>query len=946
MSSTLAQRLQGELSSLLVAHYAELPTGVLYQVCAEAVGRRGSPSGPIPAGPPRSKDEAMIVAHLRAVLDGLLQHRFADLSDRDANAAIAGSLQHVDRLVRASGSRPIVEAPSETVPPNAFDTPGPSSFARVPSSRSASGESRRSTASIPSFKNSRGAERTNTKHSALASRASAAPRAASKNVSGSASARSKTSLMQAAGPPPPTRTATWVRGVTTDFGLLWAPDKQTAELEVEDHAALDLLAFEIREAGELVLPLDPPPQDASAVLLRVGVRGGRHHNVPGAASVGGSVRVVIAELPEALRVCAHRAFAERASASQTGTHRVIAQAQPDATPTAFMSPPRSSTGHRTVPRSPSSSELIADTKTEEELIDARRRRAHERRTGARGNARNAANDQLRAIASARTPTAGTATVLSDETAADRVAKRRAVAAARRADRGQAPAMPKTYAPQHAPGTPPPAASDELLERWPFEDTGQRRSAPQPVVASAPRPDLHDRHSSATHKTVPAAPPVDESRDRRDRTWSSAGFAAVDSWSRVPTPSSVRKRILNDSPEFGEELGVEESVEEFSSPACVLLRVAAKWPSALVQIATLEGEWSLLVREDQVLDIQQQPEAKSFEVYHLIQESGLASGEALSAAETAAEANQHSLLDQLVADGTLRFREVEALRTARLRLMLESLLHDPSDHWRAQGYQSVGLADAPPIIFARRAWEHHVAEISAMPPSEVEAMIEAFGSERPRFVDQARLTAHSLGLEGRERRLVVELLTGELTCAQLLTQSPLRPPATRAIVAALDSIGLLDWQSTDVTARRVARSYETVTARLEMLGGDPFELLESHWSCDDKLLRDSLRRLQRMLDLSFISEHGTSEQKAIAKAVSAGLDVAWRSLSTREQRVSVRRKIAQPFELRSARALYRKKAEIALMRNDTSTAEDALRRMLELEPSDDETRNQLRIVLSQ
>ena len=132
---------------------------------------------------------------------------------------------------------------------------------------------------------------------------------------------------------------------------------------------------------------------------------------------------------------------------------------------------------------------------------------------------------------------------------------------------------------------------------------------------------------------------------------------------------------------------------------------------------------------------------------------------------------------------------------------------------------------------------------------------------------------------------------------------------------------------------------------ELRSGDVYAALESHWSSDERLLFDAWTRVSSALDLDTVLKHGTAEQQALAASVRDQLVAARDRLRTREARSTLRKKHSDAFERSAAVQLYEKQAEMALFKRDVEAAEDALRRVVELNPNDATAADRLRRVLA-
>jgi hypothetical protein len=175
--------------------------------------------------------------------------------------------------------------------------------------------------------------------------------------------------------------------------------------------------------------------------------------------------------------------------------------------------------------------------------------------------------------------------------------------------------------------------------------------------------------------------------------------------------------------------------------------------------------------------------------------------------------------------------------------------------------------------------------------------------------------------------------GATSVGALLSKSPVRRHATLVLLATLDRMGYLEWVRHDVAELRAMRAKPQMEQKLsELQQADLFATLDTHWSDYDAVIGSAAKRVIDGLDLPYLSEHGPAETQASARRLTAALRSVADRLSTRPQREAVRAKLIDDFARSGAIDLYEKQAEMALFKEDWEHADDQLRRILELDPT--------------
>lgn len=933
---------------------------------------------PMPAPLSSSADALATKEHLACVIDALLSGPYAELSMREVNRVFAAVALAYDKHARgASAPKPAQVTPPSV--PAAAPTPSASRSRTDDPWSDGAQVSRHTPLDGPGVSAAEAAARA---IEAAAEAIDAASRAHSGSQPARATESTSSAAVRASTAAPPAPQTTFVRGRTVDFALTWHADTQTAELVVQNDTELENLALALRDDPTLELPLEPEPMLATAVLLKVGIHysPAREQVRAGVREVGRVTELDVMHLPPELAARARRAAARPGGgttaapvASSSTAPPVSAASTPFdfglAEDSSFKVRRGSKTGDATVVPDTSShgatpppvfasessvrpAEAMPEDSglpmTEEERLASRRRRSRARKTGGTGAARRATNQVLGDLTGRRadreTPLEGTPTVPLD--ARPGAARRREVA--RRVASGDLEAVPTSSDAEASPVDASRPTGGGFFRRD-SSATRQVTEAATPFRRTDSSLRRHSPEADAEFLRDPSSFRRGGGTPTANRT---GGFDLADSWSQRP-PSSMHRTVAStpgtdavDEVQFGRELGSDEGTQVAGGPATLLLALASRWPAVALFVVASGARWRLLLREDQLLAVEVEPEPERFLAATLLRESGLVSDAVLDAALDNASRAGISVLDHLAQTRAIRHREADAMQVARWRMMLDALFTARIERWEAAGFDRIQVPASSPCSFAPMAWVALVERVDAMSQEALDERLHDQLAHRPRFVRDACLTPASLGLDDRERKFVDEVLHGDATTREALSRSPLRRRPSMALLIALDEVGLVDWEAVHVHNARVSRAMPLIEKKQqELRSGDVYAALESHWSSDERLLFNAWTRVSSALDLDTVLKHGTAEQQALAASVRDQLVAARDRLRTREARSTLRKKHSDAFERSAAVQLYEKQAEMALFKRDVEAAEDALRRVVELDPNDATAADRLRRVLA-
>ena len=752
----------------------------------------------------------------------------------------------------------------------------------------------------------------------------------------------------------------YVRADLWSYVRAW--DTRTGVLELRFESEEDLTRFSdaLARTNRFTEELDPAPPEYAALTVVVGVGADEKTQRFGASvieSTGTEVSLDVPNLPVGLRKAAAQRRAKISAAHSSVatpvvdagglTSSVARQAVPAKTNVVDVSTPRAATSSNS-PVAGSARRAAARSRQNETVPPPVTEEAEDGfsdlPTGEEGRGSSVSNTEPgRGAARRRRARANLRTggqPIEDEL------KRFGRRTGRRVrTRSHQKVQTDALAQAESPAEPSDVTPKEFAERMP---SGIVDTKAHPVSVS----------TKANHNTVPSTPEP-EPKAPEDDVSPPPAEPIPTPVQRAPEPPPKHATRRDDPPhlaysgsvpavpdlQVGALLGRKDGGGGEGGAAAIALAAAALFPASMVSINTEVRTWKLAIREELALHVEVTPPDPRFTIESAVKMSGLVEASDLGEAVFAANASGEDLTDVLVRNRKLLFRQIDAIMSARAQLMFSSLFDEDVQSYAIFGHEMIESTIGSPVPLAPVAWQHLRKVSGDLDQSELETLLEPHFADRPTFLRDAYISELTLRLASKELKFVKELLGGDATVAQAAAKSPMRRRPTLALIVSLDWIGMLGWKKVETSATRINRVWSVIQAKVKDIsnGTNPFELLEAHWSSDEKLVGESFIALCRMLDMDYVELHGTPEQQASVKELRQGLVDTRMKLAERADRHKHRCEVVDAFNRKNAVMLYEKQAELALFKGDYASAEDSLRRVVEMAPHHPTAPPQLRAV---
>lgn len=449
-------------------------------------------------------------------------------------------------------------------------------------------------------------------------------------------------------------------------------------------------------------------------------------------------------------------------------------------------------------------------------------------------------------------------------------------------------------------------------------------------------------SDITKPALPRIPPVTPEEDVVEES---------------PAPPPPQQEVRHDVKQSGSfrrievteidprgELEPEMLVLEDHDVLPVLVRLAQGRFDGMVELFGAAREKLVItLREGCLIEFEREPTREEDKLEVLLSNAGKISAEDLARAAERAESLGTSVADALL---DLRLMEYGDLRVAlktRLIFMARKLW---SGEWqKAALYQfdtSLMRTLTPPVPIYQQLFsvtlKHYESNLNS---TRIETIKKRFERVLIKMREDTAVDINELGLSTKQRRFVEVGLADKRQIADLLLVSPMGQSDSLAMLAALDDIGLLEKeQVTEWTKQRTRQRNQLELMMLKIEREDHFDVLGLHWSA----YGDEVEQAYQNAIKDYSEENfGALEVGPDIQKIRARLEQAYQLLKDGVSRRRYRREQISDFKVRSSIDMFRKQAESAQMRRELESAIDFNRRVLELNPGDQQSQRAIELL---
>jgi hypothetical protein len=404
-------------------------------------------------------------------------------------------------------------------------------------------------------------------------------------------------------------------------------------------------------------------------------------------------------------------------------------------------------------------------------------------------------------------------------------------------------------------------------------------------------------------------------------------------------STPRLVILNHEPVGRWQL-------EQIAPERVLLDVMAHRGWGVLEIASPDLCRQVILHNGYVLDIQCDPDQDAESTSSLLLRAGQISKEQWEHARRHAADHDIDVDEGLVAIGALSYRHLMLAMKSRLITLTDALLNQRRGLAR---FFPLALPPqhyvAPPVAIGARVVNHVYRHYADFDAEALRSLCESrYGHRLLATSRRAPVDIDELGLEPAGQRMFEALQTHPRPLKAVLALAPDRPRATMILLLTLDHINLL------VVTRGRPQNLATFgadKARYEdiqdfygrILTDDHFAVLGLHWSTYDQEIQEAYLRLSQRY--APCDQFADLALRSKLEAINERIQKAYDAICRPAKRAAYRQALIEPSTVTTALDMLRRQAATARLQCDLDTAIDACCRIVELDPDDNQAREDLK-----
>jgi hypothetical protein len=374
---------------------------------------------------------------------------------------------------------------------------------------------------------------------------------------------------------------------------------------------------------------------------------------------------------------------------------------------------------------------------------------------------------------------------------------------------------------------------------------------------------------------------------------------------------------------------------------LLLELSNDRFSGVVEFESRPRQVQIWFDEGFIAHLSTRPQRARDELGPMLRMAKRISKDELAEAASHAHENEHSLERSLLELGIMDAETIRRASAGRISYLLQETCDGPTG--RAvlfpedvipepdAGDASLRAHVAAELVVFRRRYER----FNQLSVDDRMGLVDAHGHTYPICGESAAGRIERAFTDAGHKELVRRLIDGRRPLDEVVTASFLPPAETVSVIFALRSAGLVELASAgrdpDFARREMMRDIHV--KHLSVHKASYFEVINVHWSSFDEEVHQHYRWCKEKFSWSDPGVEVDRTDRKKLEEIQQRLDKAYDVLRDRPSRHEYRQKIMPGYKLQHAVSIFRKKAELARRREQWEEAQDALRRLLEIQPDD-------------
>ncbi|GEM_PF-7039985 len=374
---------------------------------------------------------------------------------------------------------------------------------------------------------------------------------------------------------------------------------------------------------------------------------------------------------------------------------------------------------------------------------------------------------------------------------------------------------------------------------------------------------------------------------------------------------------------------------------LLLELSNSRFSGMVQFESRPRRVQIWFDEGFIAHLATRPQRARDELGPMLRMAKRISKEELAEAASHAHENEHSLERSLLELGIMDAETIRRASAGRISYLLQETCDGPSGRAGLfptdvipepdAGDASLRTHVAAELVVFRRRYER----FNQLSVDDRMGLVDAHGHTYPTCGESSAGRIERAFTDAGHKELVRRLVDGRRPLEEVVTASFLPPAETVSVIFALRSAGLVELapagRDPEFARREMLRDIHV--KHLSVHKASYFEVINVHWSSFDEEVHQHYRWCKEKFTWSDPGIEAERTDRKKLEEIQQRLDKAYEVLKDRPSRHEYRQKIMPGYKLQHAVSIFRKQAELAKRRGQWDQAQDALRRLLEIQPDD-------------
>ncbi len=368
----------------------------------------------------------------------------------------------------------------------------------------------------------------------------------------------------------------------------------------------------------------------------------------------------------------------------------------------------------------------------------------------------------------------------------------------------------------------------------------------------------------------------------------------------------------------------------TSPSSLFLRIHAERLTGVGVILIQDARYWLYVLDGSPVHYLREPPREATSTATLLLEQGLIPPEVLDHVEVLSAITARPLVSLIMRLGLVSDAQMAGVRREQARLTTADLLDQTDGSLRFYEFPEVSDVFREANVHVVELLWHDASEtVGRLEADEAEEQLRALEGRHVSLTDLGKRVLHELPLKGQQREFLNQLTRPTRQVGKLMKRARVATRTAMHMLFALERMGVVAIAGGGEGAESPLE--RSLRARFGQLDGDPFELLDLHWSALPEEIRaacDGLERDLREYDKLGAQITNYDDLRKRLRARIRELRELGEDADALEAAVS---RVADPAERNAAAGLFARQAEMARIRRDPDQTRLCFRRVLAVDP---------------